>query len=411
MIRLWIISGDKSPVGRHRWGSRRSGELLEPDCGGTASGAGYRTTRSPPCAKVTGVRSPPCAKVTGVLSPTAPFILADYGYDIWLGNIRGNFYSRKHVTLSPDKSKFWNFSMHEMGVYDVPAMIDHILLTTGQGKIFYVGHSMGTTMFYVMASSRPEYNSKIRLMVALAPVVYFSELRFPILQFVSPRTDEVSKLLGQLGVHELLPRRKATAEFAEKYCTEGIKSQNMCLTAYNLIYGENESELNKTALPSFVSHLYAGASRKTLAHYGQIARSGVEICETNCIDEEEFVETWMAYTVSNLGGADPTVETLTQMERRFQEYDYGPEANIKRYGQSEPPTYDLRRITAPVSLHYAKADLLVVPQDVRQIYEKLANPIGMFEVPQDKFNHLNFILALRVKPLLFDLILELLSRY
>nr|CAD7261058.1 unnamed protein product [Timema shepardi] len=41
----------------------------------------------------------------------------------------------------------------------------------------------------------------------------------------------------------------------------------------------------------------------------------VEICETNCIDEEEFVETWMAYTVSNLGGADPTVETLVQMER------------------------------------------------------------------------------------------------
>nr|CAD7435157.1 unnamed protein product [Timema monikensis] len=175
---------------------------------------------------------------------------------------------------------------------------------------------------------------------------------------------------------------------------------------------------------------------------------------------------------------------------RFQEYDYGPEANIKRYGQSEPPTYDLRRVTAPVSLHYAKGDLFVVPQrgrlmtqpppppantthlpltyirlqsslafvcltisfypfsfeavdkldnslqtefldlkydceakiifkqsgyelgwDVRQIYEELANPIGMFEVPQDKFNHLNFILALRVKPLLFDLILELLSRY
>nr|CAD7395148.1 unnamed protein product [Timema poppensis] len=120
------------------------------------------------------------------------FILADYGYDVWLGNIRGNFYSRKHVTLSPDKSKFWNFSMHEMGIYDVPAMIDHILLTTGQDKIFYVGHSMGTTMFYVMASSRPEYNSKIRLMVALAPVVYFHELKFPILQFVTPRTDEVS---------------------------------------------------------------------------------------------------------------------------------------------------------------------------------------------------------------------------
>ncbi|CAG2066964.1 unnamed protein product, partial [Timema podura] len=120
------------------------------------------------------------------------FILADLGYDVWLGNIRGNFYSRKHVTLSPDKPKFWNFSMHEMGLYDVPAMIDHILLTTGQDKIFYVGHSMGTTMFYMMASSRPEYNSKIRLMIALAPVVYFHELKFPLLQFLSPRTDEIS---------------------------------------------------------------------------------------------------------------------------------------------------------------------------------------------------------------------------
>nr|CAD7425603.1 unnamed protein product [Timema monikensis] len=42
MIRLWIVSRDKSSVGRHRWGSRRFGELLDPDCGGTASGAGYR---------------------------------------------------------------------------------------------------------------------------------------------------------------------------------------------------------------------------------------------------------------------------------------------------------------------------------------------------------------------------------
>ncbi|CAG2067435.1 unnamed protein product, partial [Timema podura] len=80
--------------------------------------------------------------------------------------------------------------------------------------------------------------------------------------------------MGQLGLHELLPRRKATAEFAEKYCTEGFKSQNMCLNAYNMVYGENDSELNKTALPSFVTHLFSGASRKTLAHYGQIARSG-----------------------------------------------------------------------------------------------------------------------------------------
>ena len=37
-----------------------------------------------------------------------------------------------------------------MGVYDVPAVIDYILTTTGQPDLFYVGHSMGTTMFFVI---------------------------------------------------------------------------------------------------------------------------------------------------------------------------------------------------------------------------------------------------------------------
>jgi pimeloyl-ACP methyl ester carboxylesterase len=78
-----------------------------------------------------------------------------------------------------------------MGVSDLPAVIDYILETTGSKQIFYGGHSMGTTMFYVLASQRPEYNSKIRVMFSLAPVAFMSHLKSPIVQLASRVGDEL----------------------------------------------------------------------------------------------------------------------------------------------------------------------------------------------------------------------------
>jgi hypothetical protein len=55
------------------------------------------------------------------LSPA--FFFALNGYDVWLGNNRGNFISRKHKDLDPDidKKKYWDFSFVEMGKYDLSA--------------------------------------------------------------------------------------------------------------------------------------------------------------------------------------------------------------------------------------------------------------------------------------------------
>lgn len=105
----------------------------------------------------------------------AAYLLADHNYDVWLGNARGNRYSRNHTTLDPDESKFWDFSWHEIGIYDLPAMIDHVLKVTGFPKLHYAGHSQGCTSFFVMCSMRPAYNDKVVSMQALAPAVYAKE--------------------------------------------------------------------------------------------------------------------------------------------------------------------------------------------------------------------------------------------
>jgi predicted alpha/beta hydrolase len=64
-----------------------------------------------------------------------------------------------------------------MGVYDLPAVIDYTLHYTKQKSLYYVGHSMGSTMFYVLMSMKPEYNAKIQHMVALAPVAFLRNTR------------------------------------------------------------------------------------------------------------------------------------------------------------------------------------------------------------------------------------------
>ena len=41
------------------------------------------------------------------------FVAARAGYDVWLGNTRGNKYSRHHVKYNPDLNReaFWDFDM------------------------------------------------------------------------------------------------------------------------------------------------------------------------------------------------------------------------------------------------------------------------------------------------------------
>lgn len=104
------------------------------------------------------------------------FLLSDNGYDVWLGNARGNTYSMKHQNYSSSSKEFWTFSWHEIGYYDLAASLDYLLRTTRSSKAFYAAHSQGTTALLVLLSTRPQYNEKLVQVHLMAPSAFRKKL-------------------------------------------------------------------------------------------------------------------------------------------------------------------------------------------------------------------------------------------
>jgi len=53
------------------------------------------------------------------------------------------------------------FSWDEMVAYDLPAMINFILLTSGKSELFYVGHSQGSLIAFTGLSRDVQLAAKV----------------------------------------------------------------------------------------------------------------------------------------------------------------------------------------------------------------------------------------------------------
>lgn len=245
------------------------------------------------------------------------YMLSDAGYDVWLGNHRGNTHSRAHQYLSPNKREFWDYSWHEVGQVDLPAMINYALEKTGKTKLHYVGHSQGTTAFFVMGSLRPDMMPKIITMHALAPVGFMSNCKSPFVRAIAPFANAADWISSMLGIHEFFPSNKMMKKGGYFLCRDESIFQELCANSLFLIGGFNSEQLNRTLLPSILKYTPAGASRHQLVHYGQEVNSG-----------------------------------------KFRMFDFGFFGNRARYGSSSPPDYKLSNVNAPVALHYGDNDWL-----------------------------------------------------
>ncbi|GBP82625.1 Lipase 3 [Eumeta japonica] len=278
------------------------------------------------------------------------YLLADEGYDVWCGNARGNKYSRKHVKLNPDKDRtFWAYSFDELGRYDLPATIDYIIERTNSKEVRYVGHSEGTTAFYVMLSMKPSYNDKIRIGVSLSPVAFMSHAASPIFRAASLGEESINAALEALGQEEIFVMNNALATFTVYLCQIYALYPYCTFTTF-LLSGFESKQLAPETVAIEAGHYPVGTSRQTLNHFLENGRTG-----------------------------------------RFQRYDFGKRENLKRYDSELPPNYNLTAISAPIALFCGKNDYLSSLIDVETLRRHLTSVVDFYVVPYDKWTHVDFV--------------------
>lgn len=293
------------------------------------------------------------------------YLLSDDGYDVWMGNIRGNIYSRKHKNLTLEDPQFWKFSFDEMAKYDLPAMLDFVLEKTGVEKLHYVGHSMGTTVFFALMSSQPEYQERIASMVALAPVATVTSISSPI-KYLAPVVNDLQFVLRLFGNDEELMTNPLLISLWDPY--KACSNQALCENLQFLITGFDPSRADQTMVPIILTHNPAGSSTQTLFHFAQGFSSG-----------------------------------------RFQQFDHGRIENMKMYGQPTPPEYDVAKIKIPITLFWANNDWLTSQKDILHLENQLPHLKGSYKVSNPIFSHLDFLWATDAKPLVYEKIFDALK--
>jgi len=294
------------------------------------------------------------------------FILADAGYEVWLGNSRGKTYSQQHVSgINATQDEFWEFSWDMMATYDTPAKLNYVLTFTKANTISYIGHSEGTMMAfaYFGGKSGKELSSKIDVFVGLAPVAYLGHVESEFLRELAKVPAEIVYLfLGRKSFMEanttLDKEDPAFCSIAAGDCAETICFLGGC---------QSKSDYNDTNMPVLMSHFPAGTSVQNLIHYSQAVRDDL-----------------------------------------FQMFDYGIEGNLKHYHDSKPPQYTLDEWKLRSLIFYGGNDKLADETDVLHLLSLLPVP-PIYSQLLPTYGHGDFVWSLDARAQLYDPILSMLA--
>ncbi|XP_063445854.1 gastric triacylglycerol lipase-like [Mytilus trossulus] len=304
--------------------------------------------------------------VENLANQSLGFILADRGMDVWMGNSRGNTYSKRHKTLKPTDEKFWDFTWDEMAKYDLPATVDYIVKTTNSSQIYYAGHSQGTEIIFAELGRNQSLAGQIKHFFALAPVATMGNATGPF-KTVAPYAQYIDTIFQLFGKGEFLPSSDFISSNAREFCGNDYGSI-VCENLIFLLAGYDSTEINRTRIPVYVEEHPAGTSVKKFLHYAQAVLSG-----------------------------------------KFQMFDYGsPAANMGHYNQTTPPLYDASLMKNNVSLYSGGNDIIADPTDVKLLLQQLPNIYRHINITT--YEHLDFIWATGAKRQCYDdIVLTILS--
>ena len=290
-----------------------------------------------------------------------PYALVEQGYDVWLGNNRGNKYSKKSTRMSPTSPEFWNFSIDQFAFHDIPDTINYILRTTGQSSLSYIGFSQGTAQAFATLSIHPDLNEKVNLFVALAPAMSPAGLSNGIVDSLVKASPDV--LFLAFGRKSILS--SATFWQSILYPPIFVRLIDMSLSFLFAWSGANIAPHQKLAA---YPHLYSFTSTKSVVHWFQIIRN-----------------------------------------KSFQMYDddasnsFSIGASNRYYKVAKFPT---RNIKTPIVLMFGGSDSLV---DIKVMLRELPKHTIATEVPH--YEHLDFLWAKGVDQLVHPHVFEALKHY
>lgn len=195
-----------------------------------------------------------------------PFLLYDLGYDVWLGNNRGNKYSQKHLFLKTHSEKFWDFSLDEFALFDIPNTIDYILSETKVEKLTYIGFSQGSAQAFASISVNSYLKDKIDQMIAISPATTPHGLYSKFLDILLKASPSLVYLLFLRKI--LMPSVILWQQLMyPPFFDTMIDISNYMLFNWRL---KNITKMQKLAS---YAHLYSTTSVKCVVHWFQVISS------------------------------------------------------------------------------------------------------------------------------------------